>query len=89
MANPQREDGHIDIANEIAEAFAKNFPGHGEAQVLWAILRKTYGWHKKSDLISISQIQQLTGLSRSRIIECLQNLEAKNMIVVKREEITV
>jgi len=85
MANPQIENGHIDIANEIAEAFAKYFPGNGEAQVLWAILRKTYGWHKKSDLISISQIQQLTGLSRRRIIVCLQNLEAKNIIVIKRK----
>jgi len=85
MANPQIENGHIDIANEIAEAFAKYFPGNGEAQVLWAILRKTYGWHKKSDLISNSQIQQLTGLSRRRIIVCLQNLEAKNIIVIKRK----
>ena len=85
MANPQREDGHVDIANEIVEAFAKFFPSHGEGQIIWAILRKTYGWHKKEDYISISQIMEMTGISRRMVIYCLQNLEAKKMIIVRRK----
>lgn len=84
MANPQRENGHIDIANELAEAFCQYFPGAGEGQILWVILRKTYGWHKKEDAISISQFQTSTGLSRRAVIYALKNLESKNMIIVKR-----
>ena len=84
MANPQAEDGHVDIANKIAEAFAKFFPGHSEGQVIWAILRITYGWHKKEDYISISQIMKMTRISRRMVIYCLQNLEAKKMIIIKR-----
>jgi len=44
MANPQRENGHIDIANEIAEALAKTQLSGYENRVLWVILRKTWGY---------------------------------------------
>lgn len=44
MANPQREDGHIDIANEIVDKLCQyRIPGQ-EWQILWVILRKTWGW---------------------------------------------
>jgi len=85
MANPQKENGHIDIANELGEAFAKYFPGHSEGKILWAILRKTYGWHKKEDYISITQIMEMTKISRRMVIYSLQNLEAKKMITIKRK----
>ena len=85
MANPRSENGHVDIANEIAEAFCRGFPGGTEGQLLWAILRKTYGWHKKSDSISISQLVEMTGKSRRMVIYALQNLEAKKMIVIERK----
>lgn len=70
---------------ESARAFCKYFPGHGEFRVLWAILLLTFEDYKLQGLISISQLQQMTGLSKRRVIECLQNLEAQNMITVKRE----
>ena len=48
MANPQREDGHIDIANEIVDKLCQyRIPGQ-EWQILWAILRKTWGWAVRS-----------------------------------------
>jgi phage replication O-like protein O len=84
MASPQLEDGFTPIANEIMEALARHAPGRGEARVLWAVLRKTYGWGKKEDAISISQIEESTELSRRMVIYCLQNLEAKRMITVVR-----
>lgn len=88
MANPKPENGHIDIANELAEAFARYFPGKAEAQILWAILRKTYGWHKKEDEISIGQLMDMTKLSRRMVIYSLQNLEAKKIIIIKRKKKT-
>jgi phage replication O-like protein O len=85
MANPQKENGYTSISNELVEAFAKYIPGHSEGRILFAILRKTYGWHKKSDSISINQIVELTGIGRRMVIYALQNLEAKNMIIIKRK----
>jgi phage replication O-like protein O len=85
VAKPQLENGHTRIANEILDAFCQNFPGGSDAQVLLAIIRKTYGWNKKEDAISISQLEEITFLCRRTIINSLQNLEAKQMIVIKRE----
>jgi phage replication O-like protein O len=42
--NPQREDGHVDIANEITEALARTqFSGY-ESRILWALFRETWGY---------------------------------------------
>jgi len=40
-----------------------------EFRVVIAICRKTFGWHKDKDRISISQIEKLTGLSHNAVIE--------------------
>ena len=86
MASPQLEDGHTRIANEILEAFCRIFPPNGSsARVLLAIIRKTYGWNKKEDRISISQIEEITGLSRRAVIYALQNLEVQRFITVQRQ----
>ena len=81
---PQLEDGYTKIANEILEALAKLMPGLTEGQIIYAILRKTYGWHKKEDKISISQLVEMTGKSKRMIIYALQNLEAKKIVFIKR-----
>jgi len=49
MANPQRENGHVDIANELVEVLAKTRLSGYESRVLWALWRKTWGWVKKDD----------------------------------------
>ena len=85
-ASPQKENGYTAIANEILEAFART-PNLGLAngQVLWAIIRKTYGWNKKEDAISISQIMRITGLSKRWVIYTVQKLESRNILIIKRE----
>lgn len=80
MANPQKENGYVAIANEIMEALAKiRIPGQAR-QVLDVILRKTYGWQKKEDHISLSQFEAATGLKRSNVCQCLKILEGINII---------
>ena len=44
MASPQRENGHIDIANEIADKFCSYRLSGQEWQIVWVVLRKTWGW---------------------------------------------
>jgi len=80
MANPQRENGHIDIANEIAEQLAKTQLSGYESRVLWVLWRKTYGWHKRSDKISISQFSMVTGIPRRHIHKTLQKLVDRNIV---------
>jgi phage replication O-like protein O len=79
-ANPQAEDGHTDIANEIAEALAKVNLSAYESRTLWVILRKTYGWHKKMDRISITQFEKATGLKRRHVHRTLCKLVERNIV---------
>jgi len=80
VANPQKENGHIDIANEIVEQLAKIQLSGYESRMLWVIWRKTYGWHKKKDVISISQFQKFTGLDRRHVQRTLNRLIERNII---------
>jgi phage replication O-like protein O len=84
VANPQIENGHVDIANEIIEALAKIRLSGEEMQVLWVIFRKTYGWHKKQDSIPLSQFSEMTGLSRQHVLRAIKKLLPKKVIVVSK-----
>lgn len=86
MSNPQLEEGYFNISNELWDALIKVNLGGVERQVLDAVIRKTYGWHKKEDKISISQICEMTGASKRAVVYAQQNLESKKMIIVKRTE---
>lgn len=52
----------------------------GEFKVLLCICRKTYGWHKARDSISLSQIVKMTGLSRKGVQKIIPALEAHGLI---------
>jgi len=86
MANPQAENGHIDIAHEIAEALARIRLSGEESQCLWVIFRKTYGWHKKEDKISLSQFTELTGIKKQNVNRALIKLSSKKIIgIIKKD----
>jgi phage replication O-like protein O len=88
MANPQKEDGHTRIANEIMEALGHiRIPGEA-MQVLWVILRQTYGWNKKTDAISLSQFMKKTGLLRQHVADNIKKLIKMNIITEKGYAIT-
>ena len=88
MANPQKENGHVDIANEIVEALAKTYLSSYESQVLWAIFRKTYGWHKKEDWIPISQLMRITGIHKSHVSRTLKKLIRRSIIIKKNKKLS-
>lgn len=86
MANPQKENGYTPIANEIFDALARTNLQSSERRVLDTVLRKTYGYNKKEDAISLSQLMEVTNLGKRTIIYAIQNLEAKNMIEVRKKD---
>jgi len=51
-----------------------------ESRVFWFIIRKTYGWQKKSDWISLSQICKGTGMAKPNASRTIKKLIKKNMI---------
>lgn len=80
MENPQVENGMTSIANEIVEVLAKTQLNGYESRFLWALWRKTYGWHKKEDWISNSQLVEMTGLKKSHISRTEKRLIQRNIV---------
>jgi phage replication O-like protein O len=80
VASPQKENGFTPIANEIVEQLAKTNLNAYEWRTLWALWRKTYGWHKTSDYISISQFQRITTLKRRHQCRALKALKERNIV---------
>ena len=84
MTSPQLENGYTRIANEIMEALA-GIRISGEArQVLDVILRKTYGYQKKEDIIALSQFCLITKISKTHVCLALNKLAIMNLIITKK-----
>jgi len=81
MANPQLEDGYTKIANELLEALSRSNLSPYESRVLWFVIRQTYGWKKKTDLISLSQIVKGTGIEKGNTSRALKSLILRQIVV--------
>ena len=81
MASPQKENGHTDIANEILEAMAKTHWSGYEIQIVLYLLRKTYGWHKKEDWISLSSFSKATGIDHTSVCRTIKKLIKRNILI--------
>jgi phage replication O-like protein O len=58
---------HTQVPNLLLDEHLPDM-GYAECKVVLAIVRKTFGWHKKRDRLSISQLMDLTGLSNRSVI---------------------
>lgn len=84
MACPQIENGHIDIANEISEAFQKLHLTGNQWKLLWVIIRQTWGWHKPMEKISVSFFEKQTGLDRRDVVKGLKKLGEMKIINISK-----
>lgn len=82
--NPQLEDGYVRIANELYDAITAFKFTYRQLKIMMVAMRKTYGWNKKSDVISLSQFSESTGLARSHVCDALNELV--NMEVLLKQE---
>lgn len=57
--------------------------GEAELKVLLVIMRKTFGWHKVRDRISLTQLSEKTGLLRETVIKAARSLAKKGVIIRK------
>lgn len=72
--------GFTQIPNELFEVlFSSDLVG-SEVKILIFISRKTYGFHKDSDQISLSQFQNKLGFSRQTVVDGLRKLRLVKLI---------
>ena len=73
MARDIEDGGFTRIHNDILEALARAHLSSLELRITFYIIRKTYGFHKKTDVISLSQFEECNA-SKPAIIGAIQNL---------------
>jgi phage replication O-like protein O len=52
-----------------------------ELKVILAVIRKTFGWHKKRDRISLTQLEETTGLSRQGILNAIHGKKKEKSVI--------
>ncbi|EPK3403493.1 replication protein [Proteus mirabilis] len=75
------EDGYTKLANELYEELIGANLTKNQTKVAHAICRKTYGFNKKTDRISDSQLAELTRLPRQKVNKAKNELIAMKVIV--------
>ena len=81
MAIPR--PNHTQVPNSFIDETMRELKG-AEVKVFLIICRKTIGWHKETDSISVSQIMDFTGLSDGGAQSAIHSLEERDLIVVDR-----
>lgn len=84
MANPQKENGYTILANEILEKLSLPGMNGSELRILLFVVRKTYGFNKKQDRISLTQFQVGTGMNRSHVVETIKSLVHKSILLKEK-----
>jgi phage replication O-like protein O len=74
-----KSPNYTQIPNVYFDEIMQNLNG-SENLVLLVIMRKTFGWQKKKDRISYSQIMNLAGIAKSTTAAALTALEKKGYI---------
>jgi phage replication O-like protein O len=79
-ADIQPENGFVRIHPAILELLATQTLSGREFRCLMFLFRKTYGYHKKQDRISLSQWEQGTGIPRTRVGGVLESLVSAGIL---------
>ncbi len=85
MANaPQLENGYTRIANELLDAIISFKFTARQFKVVFAVIRKTYGYNKRVDDISLSQISSLCELPRNHVCKEISALTKMKVLLKEK-----
>ncbi|WP_241253981.1 replication protein [Proteus vulgaris] len=83
------DDGYTRIANELLESLSCCNLTVRQLRVMLTIIRKTYGFGKKVDRISDSQLADVSGLSRQNVNKAKKELISMNYLILEGNKIGV
>ena len=70
---------HTQTPNELFDEHMREMTG-SELKIVLAICRQTFGWHKERDRISLSQLMELTGLTRMSVVAGIKKSMDRGLI---------
>ncbi|QQT50973.1 replication protein [Proteus mirabilis] len=83
------EDGYTRIANDLFEAVMCADLTARQLKVVMAIIRKTYGFGKKLDRITNTQIAEMTGIHQTHVCKAKNEMIAMNIVISSGNKIGI
>lgn len=83
------DDGYTRIANELLEAVMAADLTARQLKVALAVIRKTYGFGKKMDRITNTQIAQMTGIHHTHVCKAKNDMIAMHIVVSSGNQIGI
>lgn len=77
-----QQNYHTQMPNQLMEILMSRAVNASMKSVLTLIARKTYGFHKETDEISLSQFEKHTGLTRPTIVAALSKLQQVQLVLL-------
>ncbi len=87
MASPQVENGYVRVAGELMDAVTRINLSPYESRVFWFVVRRTYGFNKKMDRISLSQFSTGTGIDPRNARRTVKTLFDRNILQVDKPKV--
>lgn len=83
------DDGYTRIANELLEAILRANLTARQLKIAFAIIRKTYGFGKKTDRITNTQISSMTGIHHTHVCTAKNEMIMMSIIVTSGTQIGI
>lgn len=80
----QKENGTTPIANSLIEAIAQADLSKRELKILLVVIRRTYGFNRKTAPMSASFVASATGLDRAHIARTIAGMVQRNILTCER-----
>jgi phage replication O-like protein O len=82
-----QSDNFTKVPNEFLKAIASSRVFCARIRIVASIIRKTQGWNKKEDWISLSQFEAMTGIGKSNVCRTINQLiKAKILACMARKQ---
>ena len=78
--------GYTRVPNRFIEAAYRQGLGHNQSSVLWYLVRKTWGWQKRSEFIRVTDMANELKIPKSRVSEALTSLRKRGIVTVNRNK---
>lgn len=83
------DDGYTRIANELLEAFYSSNFTERQFKIVMFVMRKTYGFNKKLDYITNTQIADAIGVHHTHVCKSKIDLIDRNILILDGKKIGI
>ena len=81
--SPQLESGYTRIANGLLKGILHYPLSGGELKLVLAVIRLTYGWHRKEAVLKIRELALVSGLSQRHAKRLIKSL-VRDRVLIRR-----